>query len=309
MKQMESEDLRGLPVWERAAAVLDHASQMSIGTTFDFVMELDPRPLLLRIEEALPSALEARYWRLGEREWRVALTRVPYETRSTLLSATLRRSPVFGNLSENGKAVVTESAVERIARKGEIVRAENADCSDVSLLLEGVLLVTTGGGTREQVLFHVYPGEVFGAQEFFDGGRAIGRTTVVSKVARFAGIGYDVLRDIAMREPSLLFALGENNAQRGRHLVSTIAAHVSQPTLARVASALLPYASPSRGLGPALAPLPHMTQAQLAAAAGTVKEVAARAIAELERTNALRRERGHVRYLDRSKLLETIGLG
>jgi hypothetical protein len=49
-----------------------------------------------------------------------------------------------------------------------------------------------------------------------------------------------------------------------------------------------------------------MTQTQVAAAAGTVKEVAARAIADLERVQALRRERGHIRYLDRAKLLEII---
>jgi hypothetical protein len=49
-----------------------------------------------------------------------------------------------------------------------------------------------------------------------------------------------------------------------------------------------------------------MTQSQVAASAGTVKEVAARAIAELERLQALRRERGHIRYLDRTKLLQTM---
>lgn len=309
MKQIEIEDMRGLPVWERAAAVMDRASQMPIGQTFEFKMELDPRPLLVHLDELLPLALDARYWRVGEREWRVAVRRVPYQTRSTLLSAMLRKSAVFAELTENAKAVLTEAAIERVARKGEALRSENIECAELGLLLEGVLMVTTGANAREQVLFHVYPGEVFGAQEFFDEGRAIARTVVVSKNARYAAFPYDGLRDIAMREPSLLLALGAHNAQRCRQMVSTITAQVSQPTLARVAAALLPYAAPSRGLEPALAPLPHMTQAQLAAAAGTVKEVAARAIAELERMNALRRERGHVRYLDRSKLLETIGLG
>ena len=45
---------------------------------------------------------------------------------------------------------------------------------------------------------------------------------------------------------------------------------------------------------------------QIAAAGGTVKEVAARAIAELESRKALRREHGHIRYLDREVLLELI---
>jgi len=49
-----------------------------------------------------------------------------------------------------------------------------------------------------------------------------------------------------------------------------------------------------------------MTQSQIAAAAGTVKEVAARAIAELDERGLLRRERGHIRFLDRQGLVELL---
>jgi len=78
------------------------------------------------------------------------------------------------------------------------------------------------------------------------------------------------------------------------------------PIIARIAQVLLPFSLPERGLSAALAPLPHMTQAQIAAAAGTVKEVAARAIADLESRELLKRERGHIRYLDRQKLIDLI---
>ncbi|HVA26600.1 MAG TPA: helix-turn-helix domain-containing protein, partial [Candidatus Baltobacteraceae bacterium] len=57
---------------------------------------------------------------------------------------------------------------------------------------------------------------------------------------------------------------------------------------------------------PALAPLPNLTQAHIAASAGTVKEVAARAIAELETGGYLLREHGHIRFLDRQKLVDLI---
>jgi hypothetical protein len=59
-------------------------------------------------------------------------------------------------------------------------------------------------------------------------------------------------------------------------------------------------------LAPAIAPLPNMTQSQIAASAGTVKEVAARAIAELERQGLLKRERGHIRYLNRQGLTDFV---
>jgi CRP-like cAMP-binding protein len=117
---------------------------------------------------------------------------------------------------------------------------------------------------------------------------------------------YDAVREIAGRNVTFLAALGATTAQRNRTLAGALASQVSQPIIARVANALLPYAAPEQGLHPALPPLPNMTQSQVAASAGTVKEVAARAIAELERLQALRRERGHIRYLDRTKLLQTM---
>jgi CRP-like cAMP-binding protein len=134
----------------------------------------------------------------------------------------------------------------------------------------------------------------------------MGRTVALSKVARYASVPFEALHEIAANEPELILSIAAATAQRNRTLASELAAQVSQPIIARVAAALLPYAAPERELHPALPPLPTMTQAQIAAAAGTVKEVAARAIAELERVQALRRERGHIRYLDRSKLLAMI---
>jgi len=49
-----------------------------------------------------------------------------------------------------------------------------------------------------------------------------------------------------------------------------------------------------------------MTQLQIAWAAGTVKEVVARAIAELELRGALRRKHGHICELNRARLLDFI---
>ncbi len=164
-----------------------------------------------------------------------------------------------------------------------------------------------GSESRRRALFDLYPFDTFGEIEFFDRGLAIGSTVARSTFVRYAAAPYEVVREIGMRDPELLISLAAAASQRSRALVRAVAAHVSQSILARVAGALLPYAVPERGLHPSLAPLANMTQAQVAASAGTVKEVAARAIAQLEHAQALRRERGRIRYLDRSKLLEIIG--
>lgn len=299
-------DLRNLPVWERAATVLEEAGKLAAGGSFQFLTEVDPRALIARLEQLRPGEYRFEQRHIGGSEWRVSLVRERVDPQSSSLAAAVRRSPVFAGLDDNGRAQVMEAMTEQNARKGHVVCTENAAYTSLGLLIDGAMAVFVGAGSRERLIFHLSPFDTFGESEFLDGGLTIGRTVVLSKTARFATIPYDVLLDIATRNPAFMMSIAAASAQRNRTLASELAAQVSQPIIARVAAALLPYAAPERELHPALPPLPTMTQAQIAAAAGTVKEVAARAIAELERVQALRRERGHIRYLDRSKLLAMI---
>ena len=307
MMTVQPLDLRRLPVWERAATVLERADSLATGGTFEFLTEIDPRALMNRLEQLRPDQLAFEHRHLGgESGWHVTLRRVHLEEGASSLAVALRRSPVFSKLSENVRSLLSGSMTEHAARKGQTIYSENAACDTVGVLLEGTAAVFVGAGTRERLLFHIFPFDVFGDIEYFDRGLSIGRMVVLSKVARYATLSYEAVEEIGMRNPAILQLLAAGVAQRNRALAGALTAQVTQPILARVAAALLPYAAPERGLHPALPPLGTMTQAQVAAAAGTVKEVAARAIAELEGARALQRERGHIRYLDRAKLLETI---
>jgi len=299
-------DLRNLPVWERATTVLEESGRLDAGCSVAFLTDVDPRALIARVEQLRPAEFTFDYRHVGAGAWRVTLTRAYADPQASSLTSALRRSPVFSCLDGNAHAQLEEVMAEYSARKGHVIWPENAACTALGLLLEGGVGVFVGAGSRERLLYHLTPLETFGEAEFFDGGLSIGRTVVLSKSARYAMAPFEVVREIAERHPNFMSALAAAISQRGRTLASTLAAQVSQPIIARVAAALLPYAVPERALHPALSPLPTMTQAQIAAAAGTVKEVAARAIAELERVQALRRERGHIRFLDRAKLLAMI---
>ena len=306
MMTQEPLDLRHMSVWERAAVVLERADALSSSESLTFYTEVNPRALMGRLEQLRPGQLAFESRHVGDAEWHVTTTRVAPSDGSSTVAVALERSAVFSRLSAESRAHLAGEMTEHDAKKGEVLCAENMPCGTLGLLLEGALAVVVGAGARERTLFHLFPFDTFGDTEFFDLGLAMGRTIVLSKTARYATVTVQKLRAVAERQPEFLFAMGATVAQRNRTLASALAAQVSQPIIARVASALLPYAVPERGLHPALAPLPTMTQAQVAASAGTVKEVAARAIAELERVQALRRERGHIRYLDRTQLLEMI---
>jgi CRP-like cAMP-binding protein len=152
----------------------------------------------------------------------------------------------------------------------------------------------------------MFPYDLIGELELFDEAPASGRVVALSKVARYLRLPRRVVLDVAQANPQLLLGIGRINAQRRRDHMQALATQATMPIIARIAHVLVPYAMPERGLSPARAPLPNLTQAQIAAAAGTVKEVAARAIAELEQRELLKRERGHIRYLDRQGLLDMI---
>lgn len=299
-------DLRRLPVWERAAAVDERVLELSAGASFNFLTEVDPRALIGRLEQLHPAQLAFHAWNLGDAEWQVTVSRLQSDPEASSLQSAIKRSAVFGLLAPELQALLLRGASEHTARKGETIQAENTETNAVGLVLEGSFAVFIGAGARERLLFQLFAPETFGEIEFFDHGLSMGRTVALSKTARYALIPDDLLNEIVQREPKISAALAAVASQRSRRIVNALAAQVSRPIISRVANALLTYAAPERDLHLALPPLPNMTQAQVAAAAGTVKEVAARAIAELERVGALRRERGHIRYLDRAKLLEMI---
>jgi CRP-like cAMP-binding protein/uncharacterized protein (DUF2249 family) len=306
MMTREPMDLRHQHVWERAATVLERADGLTPGQSFEFYTELDPRALMTRLEQLRPGQFAFDPRHIGEAEWHVMLERIVADVDASSLRVALRRSPIFNRLDAKTRLQIAAAMTERQAKKNEVIRSENERCETLGFILDGTLASFVGAGARERLLVHLFPFDTFGQLEYFDGGLSLGRIVVLSKTARYATIPYSTVSEMLGDNTAFISALATTTAQRNRALVDALAAHVSQPIIARVAAALMPYAAPEQGMHPALPPLPNMTQAQVAASAGTVKEVAARAIAELERLEALRRERGHIRYLDRTKLLETI---
>jgi CRP-like cAMP-binding protein len=203
---------------------------------------------------------------------------------------------------------IAAAAIPQTARRGEAFVEENEDWPFVGMVTDGIVARAKGGeeSERERILYAVFPNELFGLAEYFDRGLENARIVAFSKSASIVKIPWHVLDTIADRHPRLTNELGVILAQRLRQVNDTLSLQGSRPIIARIAGVLLPYAVPGRELVPAVASLASITQSQIAAAAGTVKEVAARAIAELESRSALRRERGHIRYLDRNRLLEII---
>jgi CRP-like cAMP-binding protein len=125
---------------------------------------------------------------------------------------------------------------------------------------------------------------------------------VISRTAVVALIPRPIFLKAFADDAGLARSVARVGAQRVRALVERSTAQVSQSTLSRVAAAILPYAPPNRGLVNVLPPLDVLSLADLAIAAGTVREVVGRALLELEQAHAIERTRGRVIRVDRELL-------
>ena len=300
-------DLRRIPTWERPALLLSAFERLPVSGSLVFVADYEPRPLAMRLEHVHPGAFAWVQRHVGHHEWEVSMMRVDRDDTGNTMLNYLQRT-VFGTASQRSRDELAAAAVQHTARKGTVVYDENVMWPYLGFLREGMLSLSTCGpsGGRERVLYDVLPFEAFGVIQALDGGLTLGKMTVMSPKASYLLVPLEVVSRLIQSDPEVGSAIGTLCAARARELAHRLSAQGSQTTLARVAYVLLPYAAPEKGLQPALPPVEHLTQAQLAAAAGTVKEVAARSIAELETRGALRRERGRIRFLDRNKLLEFV---
>ena len=300
-------DLRKTPVWERPGMVFDVCDRLAVGASLTLVTDNEPRGLASRIEQGRRHQLTLDPKRIGDAEWIIHITRSAAEPEPPTTAVALRRTPVFSGLGADAIARLTTDATVQTVRRGHTVISEKSDWNYIGVLVDGVLALASGNGhSRQRIFLEVFPFEVFGELELFDDAPAAARVIALSKMARYLRIPRDTVNELAAQHPQIYRGLGRVCAQRSRDLMQALATQGTMPIISRIAQALLPFAVPERGLAPALAPLPNMTQAQIAASAGTVKEVAARAIAELEQREMLRRERGHIRFLDRHKLVELV---
>lgn len=301
-------DLRGTPVWERPALVDAALDRLPSGASLTFITENEPRGLSMGVALQRTGAFVVESRRVARKLWRVSLTPRAGEGKPTALTGQLAACAAFAGLDSAALEQIAAAAISQTGRRGETLVDENEDWPYVGMVTDGIVARAKGGADdeRERILYAIFPHELFGVAEYFDRGLENARIVAFSKSAAIVKIPWNVLDAIADRSPRLTNALGVILAQRLRQVNDTLSLQGSRPIIARIAGVLLPYAVPGRELVPAVASLSAITQSQIAAAAGTVKEVAARAIAELESRGALRRERGHIRYLDRNRLLDII---
>ncbi len=295
--------MRLLPTWERHARIRALFEALDEGASLTIVTDHEPRPLHLQFQSAYAGRFIWSQRQFGIGRWEATLRRIAPARECESAADVLRRCAVFADGHDDTCRELARHATERTYGEGAPVVEQDARWPYLGLVRSGALAAIMGSAAgRDLRLFDVLAGETFGAVEVLDGGRTVARFVATAAPTRAIFLPRGAVLSAMANDAAFARALGAICAQRVRALAGGFSAHVAQPAVVRVAAAILPYAPPNAGLTPALEPLPHMTQAELAVIAGTAKEVAARAIAELEAAGALERRKGHIALVDRERL-------
>lgn len=211
------------------------------------------------------------------------------------LSQELASFPHFAGLPP---AVLNElAALAQIHRyePGAIIEREGEPCRAVYIVRSGLIrrfMTSTDG--KEQVTRLSGPGEGFGEVPIFDGGPNYVTVQAVEATELYV-FPQGAMRELIATEPAVALGLAKATAELLRHF-STIVEDLSfRHVTGRVAHVLLELTGESTNVV-------RISQQELAAMAGTAREVVGRVLRTLEHAGALHLERGKVTVLDRIRL-------
>lgn len=296
-------DVRHLPTWERHARIRESFDALEDGASLTVVTDHEPRPLRLQFDGWCGGRFVWTQRHLGVGRWEAAIQRIAPAPGPETVDDVLRRTAALADGRDETRSALARYAIERAYEEGTPIVEQDAHWPYLGVVRTGTVAAIMGSPVgRDLRLFDVYSGETFGNVELLDGGRTVARFVATAAPTRVVLLPRGAVITAMNADAAFARRIATVCAQRVRALAEGYSARVAQPAIARVAAAILPFAPPTAGLSPSLEPLVRMTQIELAGIAGTAKEVAARAVAELETAGALRRLKGHIALVDREKL-------
>lgn len=193
---------------------------------------------------------------------------------------------------------------ERVLAPREVLFTEGAPCHGLFVLVEGrVELRQVSPRGREQVLHSEGPGATLGEAPLFDREGYVA-SAVATVPTRVLFVPRAEVVALFRRHPAVALSLLETLARRVRRFAELAGSLTFRPVPERIALHIVTAAGgPARRIPAGLAVDLALTQEQLAAHVGTVRELVARALAQLEKSGVIARDRSRIVIRDPSRLL------
>jgi CRP/FNR family cyclic AMP-dependent transcriptional regulator len=207
--------------------------------------------------------------------------------------------PYFSGLDSAELDSIGQSFSERKVERGEIIQLEGEAVGELFFVSSGAIKVfKTSADGKEQILSIARPGEALNDIAIFDGGVSPASVQAMTPATLYR-IGRNELHTLLRDHPRLSLNTAKILAERTRQMMSLVEDLSFRHVIGRVARLLLENA------GNGTAPGTRLTQQEMAAMVGSVREVVARSLKTLEAEGAIKLERHRIRITDR-KALETM---
>jgi CRP-like cAMP-binding protein len=185
---------------------------------------------------------------------------------------------------------------EKTADRAEMVLLEGEPAANLYFVASGAVKVfKTSAEGKEQILSIVRPGESFNDVPMFDGGPNPASARTMGPVLLY-GIKKNDMKDILRDHPQIALNVIKVLAKRVRHLVSLVEDLSFRHVISRVAKILFEH------VGDEMGHRPRLTQQEMAAMAGTAREVVGRSLKALEEQGAIKLDRHRIIITDKEAL-------
>ncbi|MBM3157524.1 MAG: Crp/Fnr family transcriptional regulator [Chloroflexi bacterium] len=214
----------------------------------------------------------------------------------------LKSIPYFSGLSAAELESIKTLVFEIEAERGKLLLLEGETSEALYFVVSGAVKVfKTSPDGKEQILQIMRPGEAFNEVPVFDGGLNLASAQAMGTVVIY-GIKRSDLETIMRNHSKVALNAIRVLSQKLRHVVSLVEDLSFRHVNARVAKILLEYASDGSGVKE------RLTQQEMAAMAGTAREMIGRSLKELMDGGIIRLERHRIVIADREALKKMAGM-
>jgi CRP-like cAMP-binding protein len=208
----------------------------------------------------------------------------------------LKNVPYFSDVSSGTLEAIYRVVFEKAVGRTELVLLEGESPGDLYFVASGVVKVfKTSVEGKEQILNIVRPGESFNDVAVFDGKPNPISVRAMGPVLLY-GIARRDVEPILREHPQVAINAVKVLAGRIRHLVSLVEDLSFRHVIGRIARILLEH------VGNGMSPVPRLTQQEMAAMAGTAREVVGRSLKTLEEEGMIRIDRHRIVITDKRAL-------
>ena len=210
----------------------------------------------------------------------------------------LKTAPYFSGLNSAELDSIQKFVFEKRAERGQILIFEGEPAEALYLVVSGVVKIfKTSSDGKEQILYLVRPGESFNEVPVFDEGPALSSAEAMGPVLLY-GLRKNDLKGFFEGHPRAGMNMMQILSQRVQQLVSLVEDLSFKPVTKRVAKILLEHAGDGTGQSMKL------TQQEMAAMAGTAREMVGRSLKVLEDEGTIRFDRHRIIITDKEALKE-----